>query len=128
MCLAFAVLCYIDVRAIDPNALTASNVLTLLHPLGPFSGFLLSNLRVFVHLSFLVGQPASMAQVPDPNLIPAVPSEAARSSARAFAGVGIALNVIAFLAFGGRLVTRSFPVFRLGADDYIIAIAYVSTS
>lgn len=66
-----------------------------------------------------------MATIPDPHLIPAIPTESAIASARAFAGVAITLNIIAFFTFGGRIWTRCFPVFRLAMDDYVISIGYV---
>ncbi|KAF2105784.1 hypothetical protein BDV96DRAFT_508906 [Lophiotrema nucula] len=62
---------------------------------------------------------------PDPHLIPAIPSAAAIDNARAMVGVTISLNIIAFLLWTGRIWTRTHPVFRLGADDYVISAAYV---
>ncbi|KAF2266118.1 hypothetical protein CC78DRAFT_559561 [Lojkania enalia] len=63
--------------------------------------------------------------VPNPDLIPAIPSSTAQQRARSFAGAAIALNIVAFGVFSGRMWTRSFPAFRLGPDDYFIAVAYV---
>ncbi|KXX82694.1 hypothetical protein MMYC01_200848 [Madurella mycetomatis] len=62
---------------------------------------------------------------PDPSLIPSPPTDAAKQVAHAFAGISVTLNVISFLVFGGRIWTRSVPVFRLAWDDYAISVAYV---
>ena len=63
---------------------------------------------------------------PDPSLIPAIPSAEAYELAKTMKGVTIALNVLCFMFFVGRLWTRNFPVHRMGADDYVISGAYVS--
>ncbi|ORY04555.1 hypothetical protein BCR34DRAFT_491415 [Clohesyomyces aquaticus] len=62
---------------------------------------------------------------PNPALIPSPPSRGAQDAANEFAGAVIALNVVSFLLFGGRLWTRTIPVFRLGADDYLVCAAYL---
>jgi hypothetical protein len=59
------------------------------------------------------------------SMIPAVPSDTAVYYARTFAGVAIALNVLATLVFIGRMWTRSYPLYRMQIDDYIIAVAWV---
>ena len=64
----------------------------------------------------------------DPNFIPSPPTPGAEQLAYNFAGVAIALNVISFLLFVSRICTRSFPVFRMGWDDYIISAAWVRPS
>ncbi|KAL5392368.1 hypothetical protein DPSP01_000881 [Paraphaeosphaeria sporulosa] len=61
----------------------------------------------------------------DLSLIPSPPTETAKAWARAHAGVTITLNIVAFLMFCGRVYTRSYPVMRLNADDYAIAIAWL---
>jgi hypothetical protein len=63
---------------------------------------------------------------PDPSMIPLLLTDAALYYAHNFAGVGIALNILAFLVFSGRIWTRSYPVFRMGLDDYFMIAAYVS--
>ncbi|KAF2274262.1 uncharacterized protein EI97DRAFT_444269 [Westerdykella ornata] len=68
------------------------------------------------------GSPA--AGLPNPALIPATISQDAVDTARKFVAVTIALNIIAALLFGGRIWTRTFPVFRMGPDDYLILLAY----
>lgn len=60
------------------------------------------------------------------SMIPAIPSDKAMGWAHAFAGVVITLNVIATLIFIGRMWTRSYPVYRMQIDDWIIAVAWVS--
>jgi hypothetical protein len=65
---------------------------------------------------------------PDPSMIPYVITPGSLKAAHNFVGIGIALNVLAFLTFAGRMYTRSFPVFRMGADDYVMILAYVSIS
>ncbi|CAO2649944.1 Nn.00g012360.m01.CDS01 [Neocucurbitaria sp. VM-36] len=62
---------------------------------------------------------------PDPSLIPAFPSAAAQSNARSFAGVALALHGVAIMAFGARMWSRCFPVFRMHLDDYVCAVAYI---
>lgn len=71
------------------------------------------------------GGPPPFAGPPDPNFIPAVPLPGALQLAHVFAGVAITVNILSTLVFGGRMWTRSFPVFRLGWDDYIISASYV---
>ena len=61
----------------------------------------------------------------DPNLIPSPPTSGALHDSIAFAGVAIALNIIAFIVICARMYTRSYPVFRMTADDYVIFIAWV---
>lgn len=68
----------------------------------------------------------AFAGPPNPALIPAPPTQAAQDLAQTFVGVIIGLNVVSFLLFGGRIWTRTMPVYRLGWDDYITSIAYVS--
>ncbi|KAK0714179.1 hypothetical protein B0T26DRAFT_651462 [Lasiosphaeria miniovina] len=68
---------------------------------------------------------ASTGGLPDPNLIPSPPSDAANSLAHSFAAVAITLNVISFMLFSGRLYTRAFPVFIMGWDDYVISAAWI---
>jgi hypothetical protein len=63
---------------------------------------------------------------PDPAKIPLPLTDAALTTSIKFAGVGVALNVVAFLVFGGRMWTRTYPVFRMGWDDYAMILAYVS--
>ncbi|KAF2186392.1 hypothetical protein K469DRAFT_573323 [Zopfia rhizophila CBS 207.26] len=63
--------------------------------------------------------------LPNPSLIPAPPSQGAQDLAHAFASIAITLNVVSFVGFSGRIYTRSFPVFRLGWDDYIATAAFV---
>ncbi|KAK3312739.1 hypothetical protein B0H66DRAFT_484625 [Apodospora peruviana] len=62
---------------------------------------------------------------PDPSLIPSPPTPAAESLAYTFGGLAVALNVISFMFFSGRIATRTYPVFRLGWDDYVISAAWV---
>ncbi|KAK3986486.1 hypothetical protein QBC44DRAFT_333307 [Cladorrhinum sp. PSN332] len=58
-------------------------------------------------------------------MIPSPPTDAANALAHSFAAAAVTLNVISFLLFGGRLYTRSFPVFQMGWDDYVISAAWV---
>ncbi|KAF2265526.1 hypothetical protein CC78DRAFT_532411 [Lojkania enalia] len=69
----------------------------------------------------------SDSRKPDPALVPAPASEGAQLVARAFAGVSISLNVVVLGLFLARLYTRTFPIFRLGWDDYLISVAYCLT-
>ena len=62
----------------------------------------------------------------DASTIPSPPTEKAQEIAAIFAGVAVTLNVISFLLFVGRIWTRTIPVLRLGWDDYVISVAYVS--
>ncbi|KAF2822440.1 hypothetical protein CC86DRAFT_423622 [Ophiobolus disseminans] len=66
-----------------------------------------------------------METAPDPRLIPAFPSAAAQSHARAFAGTTIALHGLALVVFSGRMWSRSYPVLRMCMDDYICIIAFI---
>jgi hypothetical protein len=67
-----------------------------------------------------------MENTTDPSLIPFFPSDAAQNQARAFAGATIALHAVAFIAFAGRMWSRSSPVFQMYLDDWICIVAYVS--
>ncbi|KAH7121145.1 hypothetical protein B0J11DRAFT_58133 [Dendryphion nanum] len=71
------------------------------------------------------GPPPFGAGPPDPNMIPAPPSAAAFELSKAMKGVSIGMNVLCFMLFMGRLWTRNVPVFRMGADDYVISVSYV---
>ncbi|KAK3356365.1 hypothetical protein B0T25DRAFT_449639 [Lasiosphaeria hispida] len=62
---------------------------------------------------------------PDPNLIPSPPTDSAEQLAYTFGILTVALNIISFLFFIGRILTRTVPVFRLGWDDYVISVAWV---
>lgn len=62
---------------------------------------------------------------PDPSSIPVFPSQATQDNARLFSRTALALHGVALLAFGGRMCSRCFPVFRLHKDDYVCIIAYV---
>jgi hypothetical protein len=66
-----------------------------------------------------------MEAAPDPRLIPSFPSETAQYHARAFAGATIALHGLAFVVFGGRMWSRSYPVVHMHMDDYVCIAAYV---
>ncbi|KAF2280645.1 uncharacterized protein EI97DRAFT_368449 [Westerdykella ornata] len=57
-------------------------------------------------------------------MIPLLITEDALYHARSFAGVAIALHIVAFLTFAGRMWTRSFPVFRMAIDDYVMMLSY----
>jgi len=67
----------------------------------------------------------AVIRAPDPYLIPSPASAAAQEWARSLAGTAIALNIIAFAVFSLRIYTRSYPVFQLKLDDYVISVAYV---
>ncbi|KAK4183200.1 hypothetical protein QBC35DRAFT_121378 [Podospora australis] len=70
------------------------------------------------------GPPPGFAGPPDPRMIPSVPTEAANALAHSFTAAAVALNVISFLLFSGRIYTRAFPVFHMGWDDYVIGAAW----
>ncbi|KAK4225623.1 hypothetical protein QBC38DRAFT_510919 [Podospora fimiseda] len=61
----------------------------------------------------------------DPSLIPSPPSEAANAVAHSFTAAAVTLNIISFLLFVGRMYTRSFPVFQMKWDDWVLAAAWV---
>ncbi|KAK4169571.1 hypothetical protein QBC43DRAFT_340889 [Cladorrhinum sp. PSN259] len=71
------------------------------------------------------GPAPGFAGPPDPSLIPSPPSPEANALAHSFTAAAVTLNVISFLLFGGRLWTRSFPVFHMGWDDYVIIAAWI---
>ncbi|KAK3368452.1 hypothetical protein B0H63DRAFT_76389 [Podospora didyma] len=56
---------------------------------------------------------------------PSPPTPAANALAHSFGAAAVALNIISFLLFSGRIYTRSYPVFRMGWEDYVISIAWV---
>ncbi|KAK4654003.1 hypothetical protein QC762_400290 [Podospora pseudocomata] len=69
--------------------------------------------------------PGAFAGPPDPSLIPSVPTDAANTAAHSFTAAAVTLNIISFILFSARLWTRSFPVFHMGWDDYVISAAWV---
>ncbi|KAH7092536.1 hypothetical protein FB567DRAFT_239799 [Paraphoma chrysanthemicola] len=62
---------------------------------------------------------------PDPTLIPAFPSPTAQYNSRAFVATTFILHGIALVTFGGRIWSRSRPVFRMHMDDYVCTAAYI---
>lgn len=70
------------------------------------------------------GPPAGFSGPPVPSMIPSPPSPAANSLAHSFTAVALTLNIISFLLVGARVWTRSFPVFHMGWDDYVICVAW----
>ncbi|KAF2010627.1 hypothetical protein BU24DRAFT_427741 [Aaosphaeria arxii CBS 175.79] len=69
--------------------------------------------------------PGAPAGPPDASMIPSIPSQAAQDTAQAFVGVAISLNVLAFLVLVGRMWTRSFPIYRVQPEDWIICGTWV---
>jgi len=70
------------------------------------------------------GPPAGFDGPIIPSMIPAPPTDAANSLAHSFTAVSITLNVVSFLLIGARVWTRSFPVFHMGWEDYVIIAAW----
>ncbi|KAK0669830.1 hypothetical protein QBC41DRAFT_318941 [Cercophora samala] len=69
--------------------------------------------------------PGAFAGPPDPSLIPSPPTDAANKAAHTFTAAAVTLNVICFVLFSARMWTKSFPVFHMGWDDYVIIAAWV---
>jgi len=62
------------------------------------------------------------------DMIPLPPSAMAMEFSKRFVGVALTLNAIATIVFVGRMWTRSYPLYRMQIDDWIIAVAWVSLS
>ena len=62
------------------------------------------------------------------DMIPLPPSALAMEFSKRFVGIALTLNAIATIVFVGRIWTRSYPLYRMQIDDWIIAVAWVSLS